>query len=214
LISHLSPDVGIVSDATSSYNLKDIQLNKETINTDYLTALDKKSENAISTFNRKPDSSASKESLFLPNNNSNLINKDINKRYENIENSAKKTETPSDKEYLSTAEMDSLSSDLAEKIMNDLIESEIKNREKSLIPKKIFKSEAGLINMLNSLNSTPLNRSLVSLDNSMNSTINNTLFSKTVLEQKKENSMKLYIEQIGPKLIEDIVEDIAKSIFL
>jgi hypothetical protein len=213
LISHLSPDVGIVSDATSSYNLKDIQLNKETINTDYLTALDKKSENAISTFNRKPDIAASKESLFLPNNNSNLINKDINKRYENIENSAKKTETPSDKEYLSTAEMDSLSSDLAEKIMNDLIENEIKNREKSLIPKKIFKSEAGLINMLNSLNSTPLNRSLVSLDNSMNSTINNTLFSKTVLEQKKENSMKLYIEQIGPKLIEDIVEDITKSIF-
>jgi hypothetical protein len=137
----------------------------------------------------------------------------INNRYENIENSAKNSEAPSgaEKEYLSTAEMDSLSSELAEKILIDLLESEVKDREKNLIPKKIFKSDAGLVNMLNSLNSTPLIRSIESSENSMNSSINNTLFSKTVLEQKKENSMKLYVEQIGPKLIESIVDDITNS---
>lgn len=215
LLSQLSPDLGLFSDGTSSYNLKDVQLNRETINTDYLTALDKKSENTISTLNRKPENAAvaSKESLLPASNN--LINN--NNRYENIENSVKKLEAPSgaaEKEYLSSAEMDSLSSELAEILLKDLIASEIKDREKNLIPKKIFKSEAGLVNMLNSLNGTPLNRSLLSLDSSISyGSINNTLFSKTVLEQKKENSMKLYIEQIGPKLIDSIVDDVAKSNF-
>jgi len=223
MLSHLSPDMGLISDGTSSYNFKEIQLNKDTINTDYLAALDKKSENNTITSslnNRKQDIAASKESILLSNNVNSLVNHNkekennaVNKRYESI---AKKSDVLNsyEKEYLTDAEMDSISAELAEKIMIELIKGEVKDCEKNLIPKKIFKSEAGLVNMLNSLNSTPLNRSMVSLDNSTNSTINNTLFSKTVLELKKENSMKLYIEHIGPKLIGNIVQDITKSNYL
>lgn len=202
VLSFNSPDIGADN---ASNNLRDVPLNKDTINSDL--ALDMKP-------NKKNE---------IPENNKNLNFNNLaakepstnNRRYDNVENSAKKPEQPSidkDKEFLSFPEMESLSEELADKIINDLLLSEIKQNYKPLIPKKEFKNEASLLNMINSLNNSSTNKSsLGGLDNSTSSTITNNVFSKSILEQKKETSMKLYVDKIGPNLIDNIIKDISNS---
>ena len=198
VLSHNSRDIKDISDNASSYNLKDVQLNKDTINSEL-------NKDILSEKDRKKDN-------FIINKEQ--TNKDLlaNKRYENLDSSVRKSadnQSENEINYINNIDINLLSQELADKIINDLIESEINNKYKGLIPKKTQKSDANLLNILNSLNNT--NKSSLSLDTSTTSAISTNLFSKSVIDHKKETSIKLYYNEIGPKLIDNIVDDISKS---
>ena len=109
---------------------------------------------------------------------------------------------------------------ITEEILNNILNSEIKKEEK-IFPKKLFKYDPFNNVQMNLSKSTSLsnskelkenNLSLSNLplkDNSLQA-LNDSLmssysaysiFNKTVKEQKKENSYRLYYNKIGPQLI-------------
>lgn len=188
-----------ISDIPNS--LKSIQINKDTINSENLDVMNSSNKNTLSV-----------------NNNSKLNDKEKkannNKRYDSIELSDKKTGKKNifEKEFsdLSTEDMEIISEDIANNVINEILKSEIKDDKNNFIPKKNFKNDTNLQDMINSLNKDT-SKSSISLDSSMVSTVSANLFSKSVVEQKKEISMKLYIDQIGPKLVEEIISDVTGS---
>ena len=110
---------------------------------------------------------------------------------------------------------------LTEEIINNILNSEIKSEKIKLIPKRLNKydpfnniqmnlsaslsnsKESPLKENLSSLSSFPLkDNSLQALNDSLMSSYSAySIFNKTIKDQMKENSFRLYYNKIGPQLI-------------
>jgi len=129
-----------------------------------------------------------------------------------------------------------LSDELTEEIINDIILNEIKSNKKKLIPTKKFKfdkfdkmnnntnSNNSFTNSIGSLgdmltNSNNISKEfglnlslhdeLLSLNESLISNYSaNSVFNKTIKDHKKEQSLKLYLNKVAPKLIKIIYKEI------
>jgi hypothetical protein len=98
--------------------------------------------------------------------------------------------------------------------------SEIKDESHNLIPKKCFKPDKESSTPVNltasgSLSGAYSNKNKSLMDDSVyvpsQSSINNSIFMKSVVDKKKENSLNLYMDKIAPKLIKSIGDQVDKD---
>ena len=113
-----------------------------------------------------------------------------------------------------------LSDDLIEKIINDLLTTEIKNK-KSILPKKTINTQLSISNSVNNsairslgnsqnLEFNNTNNSIYSNQSEMSS-LNNSVFMRPISEVQKDKTLSLYNEKIVPKLINKISEEVDKN---
>lgn len=124
--------------------------------------------------------------------------------------------TPQFEDKLQMADLEYLSEELANLILEDLLQAEIKDDLSNLVPRKSLKNLSEKNEDANFGNNTNLiNLQNVSVysstSNTSNSSMNNSIFMKTIVERKKETSLNLYNEKVAPKLILKIEEAIDEN---
>jgi hypothetical protein len=148
----------------------------------------------------------------------------VNKRYDNLLDdviSARRTERseksaftanmiPQFEDKLQMADLEYLSEELANLILEDLLQGEIKDDLMNLVPRKSLKNFSEKNEENNLGNNTNISISISTYSNSSNSS-SNSIFMKTIVDQKKEKSLNLYNEKIAPKLIKKIEEEIEEN---
>jgi len=172
-----------------------------------------------------------KEKSIIDNNIDNIENKGKN---DDEDNEIKRMEKM--QKIKSIKDPNKLSDELTEEIINDIILNEIKSNKKKLIPTKKFKfdkfdkmnnntnSNNSFTNSIGSLgdmltNSNNISKEfglnlslhdeLLSLNESLISNYSaNSVFNKTIKDHKKEQSLKLYMNKVAPKLIKIIYKEI------
>ena len=172
-----------------------------------------------------------KEKITINNNINNIEKKDKDKEEDSEIKKMKNIQ-----KINSIKEPNKFSDELADKIINDLIVNEIKSNKKKLIPIKKFKfdkfdkmnnntnSNNSLTNSFGSLGDVLTNSSniskefglqlslhddFLSLNESLMSNYSaNSVFNKTIKDHKKEQSLKLYLKKIAPRLIKIIYKEI------
>ena len=192
---------------------------------------DKEKEKEKDKDKEDPIEEDEKEKSIINNNIDNIENKEKDndedneiKRMENIQ------------KIKSIKEPEKFSDELTDEIIKDIIVNEIKSNKKKLIPTKKFKfdkfdkmnnntnSNNSLTNSFGSLgdmlsNSSniskefnlqlSLHEEFLSLNESLISNYSaNSVFNKTIKDQKKEQSLKLYLNKVAPKLIKILYKEI------
>jgi hypothetical protein len=99
-----------------------------------------------------------------------------------------------------------LADDIVEELMKDILQSEV-NGNAPLIKKKLHSFREPNVSPSNSNNSIGFKLN----DSNVSHSSVSSIFMKTVVEEKKETSLKLYNTEIAPILIDRIVDNISKN---
>ena len=149
-----------------------------------------------------------------------------NQKEDDLSEEKKKEEQKTKDIFNSIISNEDFANEIAEEIMKSLLEIEIKNNNKKLFPFKTLKFDPNSPSLTNSasLNSSNDKQSLsannegvqssfsASLNDSlMYSFTGNSIFTKSVKDKKKEISINLYNQKIGPKLIQLIKKEIVSN---
>ena len=174
-----------------------------------------------------------KEKSIINNNVDNVENKEKDKDNDK-DNESKIMENI--KKIKSIKKPEKFSDELTDEIIKDIIVNEIKSNKKKLVPIKKFKfdkfdkmnnntnSNNSLTNSFGSLGDMLTNSSnmskefslqlslhdeFLSLNESLMSNYSaNSVFNKTIKDHKKEQSLKLYLNKVAPKLIKILYKEI------
>ena len=190
----------------------------------------KQNDKSRNNLTNSPQKNNEEEKEEKNNENKNINNNIIIPEKENIKNENINIEIPKNVNFL-LDNNEKLTDDIIEEIINNILNSEIKSDKVKLIPKRQYKydpfsnipynlSQSGSLSnskespskdsnssikenpILNLSNTSSKDNSLQLLNDSLMSSYSAySIFNKTIKDQKKENSLKLYYNKIAPKLI-------------